>query len=142
VKHFAHYLYTLDLSDFIPESPPSTAYMRFQKKINFNSATDWIETQLRDTCASSLYNNQNQPVILHKNHLYSQYKSEYASERYNQALNAASFWKILRAIVPTMKNTRQTQGSKQIRVVQFPPLEEARKSFVSYVREQSWDWNQ
>lgn len=140
VKHLAQYLYTLDLCDFIAEMPPSTDYMRFQKKINFNSCTDWIEMQLRDVDASSLYNNERQPAILHKNALYTQYKEQYASERYNHALNAATFWKTLRAIVPGMENKRQSHASKQVRVIQFPPLHDARKSFVSYVREQTWDW--
>ena len=141
VKHLAHYLYTLDLSDFVPESPPSTSYMRFQKKINFNSATDWIETQLRDVDASSLYNNENQPVVLHKNALYTQYKQEYAAERYTHPLKVSAFWKTVLAIVPEMHTSRQKHGSSRVRVIQFPSLDDARKSFISYVRESTWDWD-
>jgi hypothetical protein len=139
-EHVAHYLYNVDLSTFNPAAPPSTPYLRFQKKNGFNSTIDWIETQLRELDTSLLYDHDGRAKLLRKNVVYDQYRSEYATQQYRKPQNASTFWKTINTVVPNIQATR-SGGAVRQRQIQLPALSNARKAFISYVRETHWDWD-
>ena len=48
VRHFAYLLYNRDIAGFNPRRTPSSDYHRYQRKINLDSLSDWVEHSLQN----------------------------------------------------------------------------------------------
>jgi hypothetical protein len=154
---FAKFLYARDISNFNPRAPPSTAYQRHQKIINFSSVTAFVESSLRkgqfaeaETIIGVLELNivpaedaaeSPMELPLLKIKVYEAYVV-FCNERGigRKAVDMA-FWKKVRTLIPGLTEQRHRSAGRK-RVIHFPSLKEARDSFQAAIHETSWDWEE
>jgi hypothetical protein len=155
VLHFAHLLYTMDLSDFNPRSAPSSSYQRYQKLINFDSVTHWIEHVLHDDelHIQQKYEERSKngltPGLSHvQAHIQASIYDDYVhycsqpSMKYKQCVSDKRFWKATRGILYGITDGERTNRDHfQKRTVLFPDIKTCREQFASHVFEPEWNWN-
>jgi hypothetical protein len=154
-KAIAHFLYNYDLSNFNPRSIPQTEYQKYQKRINFDTAEEWICTLLTgDGEIPNLYSisadlvtedetDQAWPelaigksVVVPKKLLMKSYdgqravahKEKFSSERFFQRIYEF-FGQI---------DTKRTIQDKRVPCIKFPPLEVCRELFERKLHYTGW----
>jgi hypothetical protein len=156
-KAIAHFLYNYDLSNFNPKSIPQTEYQKYQKRINFDTAEEWICTLLTgDGEIPNLYSISDdlipddvvvpdhvipelaigKSVVVPKKLLIKSYdrqravahKEKFSSERFFQKIYEF-FGQI---------DTKPTIQDKRVPCIKFPPLEVCREMFERKLHYTGW----
>jgi hypothetical protein len=138
VRHFAHYLYTRDITGWNSRAAPSTEYMRYQKKANFGSVLDFLEDILQKD--EGLFEQQ----LQFKHVVYDLYTTfcEQDGQKYKNTEGERTFWRFLRSAITITDAGQNKNFSAPNRQVRLPTRQTAREMFMHAVKEPAWDWTQ
>ena len=123
VRHFAHFLYSRDISKFNPRAIPSTSYHRHQKLLNFDTVTTWIEKVLRDgqlDVDELDYQDKGElsadkSTSFEKNLIFQSYHySKAADSKYKNKVGDKAFFKKLYAIFPEIPKNKTEGASHRV----------------------------
>jgi hypothetical protein len=152
IRHIAYFLHTRDISHFNPRAMPSTAYQRYQKRINFDTVHGWVEKCLQDGHFGSTYSVcpydellqlgvWNAGCTMTKQTLHESY-TNYAtrsSQKFKKVVGEitlfTSFYKLTGG-VQVKRGPRGTQSP----CVKFASLKDCRDVFARAVYEPDWEW--
>jgi hypothetical protein len=145
VRHFAHFLYNRDISNYNPRAIPSSNYHRHQKLLNFDTVTTWLEQVLRNggDADADLKLSANEGTRFAKKAIFEHYHhSKAADSKYKNKVGDKAFFKKLYALLPEMpRNKKMGPRGNQVPAIIFPPLPRCKELFEKAMHETQWEWD-
>lgn len=136
-RHFAHYLYHLDLTGFDPEDIPSTRYSREQKWDGMTVLMKWLDHWLSHP--------ENDVAGIKKSSdvykLFRDYCDENNIEK-KDCMPQKRFEARLPKVIPELQEKKRTgRGDKRVQGWHFPSLTICRGHFQKAIKEPDWNWD-
>ncbi|TPI86425.1 DUF5906 domain-containing protein [Mesorhizobium sp. B2-8-9] len=131
-----HYLLNYDLSRFNVRAVPDTIALGEQKIEGLKNVEHWWFDMLESGRISADAEGDwwKEKAVVDKGDFYDTYVGWMHSRRYEgKQLNEVHFGKVMRQLVPAIETRRPRDGSQRLNQYAFPPLEECRQAFETFL---------
>ena len=158
-RHFAHYLYNMNLDEFDPRAIPSTSFTREQKLSHFSTSIKFLNAVLQNQGISELWTDRDEDTVsfdncarssnsneISKDRFYREYTAYCHSKReqlkYSAVVEKEQFAKaVYQNTGARSRVLRRSHGLPNEHYFVFPDINNSRQVFRDAIQEPDWDFD-